>query len=101
LRGLFLRGLNTFDAVSEEEGRVSRVNENYKDPEPRVRGSFQTDEVKPHTHPYLHRSHFNPPHTSGSGGSFAEQDKWADTEKNNGKETRPKNAAVFYYIRIN
>jgi len=103
LRGVFLRGMNRFDPAGEL-GPVSTVQ---ADPETRKAGSFQGEEFKSHNHPI-----------SNSGPAFAYQVSGMGIQSNKGTEirftppsmtvgaaggaeTRPKNVAVYYYIRVN
>jgi len=103
LRGLFLRGLNQFDAHMG-----SRID-GFEDPNGNTRraGDTQADIVGTHSHrfgfgpagmsqlgngpdiPVVHPNHpgvtANPLHTGTAGGA----------------ETRPRNSAVYYYVRIN
>lgn len=107
LRGVFLRGLNIFDAYELHNG-VAVVSESQKDPDSnRTVGSWQADELRSHPHTTsLYGS-------TGGGNNFADPLKIASTDNVlrftnaktvdafGGLETRPKNKAVFYYIRIN
>ena len=99
LRGMFLRGLNEFS-----KGRKRR--DGLEDPEGDNRkvGNYQSDEMQKHQHNrnavydaggginaswVAHKKHFgyghkNPPPTELAGGT----------------ESRPKNVAVYYYIKI-
>jgi hypothetical protein len=97
LRGIFLRGLNRFD-----ENETSTVSEEQKDLDGSTRtvGSFQKDEFKLHDHKF--KSPITGPRVSyasdaGTMANFAE----TNTVGTGGTETRPKNAAVYYYIKIN
>lgn len=95
LRGMFIRGLNSFD-----EGN-SR-SDGFQDPEPnRSVGTLQKDTLKSHSHPgkvvQEVRSNWDggPPRntpvisTVESIGAYG------------GSETRPVNVSVYYYIKIN
>ncbi|MBI3134451.1 MAG: hypothetical protein HYZ14_07205 [Bacteroidetes bacterium] len=97
LRGLFLRGLNKFD-----ENESSAVNDSQKDSDGSNRnaGSFQNDEFKSHDHRFMSPiTGAKVAHTSDGGvrANFAE----STTVLSGGTETRPKNSAVYYYIKIN
>lgn len=104
LRGVFLRGLNTFDPFYTNKP----LNLNQLDPEgdKRSAGDFQNDELKKHSHNLANAG------LAFSNGSYTT--KAIDNSKNEinlgsvkkipefgGKETRPKNVTVYYYIRIN
>lgn len=97
LRGMFLRGLNTFDPFQP----VPVVASDKADPESRVVGSFQADNLKEHSHtipnPTVHAGSDKGP----DGGSYNAWGKNAPTANFGGAETRPKNVAIFYYIKIN
>ena len=83
LRGMFLRGLDNGKGI--DPGREI--------------GTYQADEVGPHTHPVnLWR------HNAGGGGiwSYPKYDGYDGTiwtRPNSGVETRPKNHSVRYLIR--
>lgn len=103
LRGKFVRGLNAFDVIGEEEGRVPHVDRLLADPEDRFRGDYQEDEFKIHTHVYRNNE-LTPGGRSNSGtGEDPAKKIFRDfeTTPQGGSETRPKNIAAFYYIRIN
>ncbi|MDJ1498815.1 hypothetical protein QNI19_38150 [Cytophagaceae bacterium DM2B3-1] len=97
LRGVFLRALNQFDPNSS-----TPTNNQQLDPmSGRTVGSYQADEFKSHTHEY------NVPHDQGSTywvrwwGAGDAKALQQTTQASGGDETRPKNIAVYYYIRIN
>ncbi len=100
LRGMFLRGLN--------ESR----NDGYQDPDTRSVGDFQEDQFQGHTLSVGTEALGNDEYTNIGDGSYAiarfnNQDSFAEiyTDGTNGTprigpETRPKNAAVYYYIKV-
>lgn len=103
LRGLFIRGLNSFEPGKDRlaEGGEAAI---WSDPDGNGRkaGSTQPDALKDHTHNFLTRA--------GSGvASQSGNDNYPNVTNNTlqtqpgggGKETRPRNAALYYYIKIN
>jgi hypothetical protein len=112
MRGLFLRGYNQFDQ-NEGSQSVSTVADEQKDPETRVRGKVQTDALKSHGHTMTIKRDPRLGYRSGisgagynSGGDFENDTNTYEVSTNktvngNPDETRPKNMAVYYYIRIN
>ncbi len=99
LRGMFLRGLNQFDPQES-----STVASDRKDPDNRIRGSFQANEFKKHDHHFAEsRNQTTKGGDSTSYGANGGGDLRTDKEvvKPGGNETRPNNIAVYYYIRIN
>lgn len=98
LRGLFIRGLNTF-----EPGRDRlREDSNWADPDGNGRGPGepQADSLKAHHHMSYGTNESGA--ASGPGGHYVtDVAKTATTSDEGAAETRPKNAALFYYIKIN
>jgi hypothetical protein len=114
LRGMFLRGLNTFDPYQP----VPVVSSSKADPDNRVVGTYQTDAFQGHFHDFsgnfvIANDGANPPsHITVSRPGVLVADKSYDYVKkpksdgNNGtprisEETIPKNVSVYYYIKIN
>ena len=96
LRGSFLRGLNYTDS-----GRVRTDGKQDPDGDGRKAGDYQADEFKKHSHPYK-KSFFPGAGKSGAGSPdvhSAHQD--TQTGDVGGAETRPRNTAVYYYIKVN
>lgn len=118
LRGVFLRGNNIFD-YSETAIGIPNVSTNQKDPtDNRLRGSIQEDEFKEHNHQIVQQSFGgvtttplavaanNSPYDGDLDGSVAVTGYDKATvpliiASTGGRETRPKNVAINYYIRIN
>jgi hypothetical protein len=99
LRGVFIRGLNQFDANSP----VPTDNQKNDPVANRIVGSYQADELKEHKHQFTTNSDAN-----GNGPApdvpltFARQGKEKrETDNTGASETRPKNVSLYYYIRIN
>lgn len=103
LRGLFLRGLNQFDpyqpvpVVSNNRGDVDNS---------RIVGSFQADAIKNHRHKVKYQRGNRNSSKGGSGNhKVTDEEKTKETTTNEciecETETRPKNIAVYYYIKIN
>ncbi len=108
LRGLFLRGLNHF----QSEGTNPRENK-WSDPEPgRFAGHLQWDSLRHHDHhvPGVENNNQRVPKwapltgegdywdTPGKGGTQTNRPQGKDVLVTS--ETRPKNIAVFYYIKV-
>ncbi len=108
LRGMFLRGLN----YSEKD---MLRNDGKEDPDGRHRiiGSYESDLIKKHEHRLtVYRDPRGGYRASVSGAGYdnskqfqgdpnATYEVGTDTGENTGSETRPRNVAVYYYIRIN
>jgi hypothetical protein len=88
LRGMFLRGVNA--------GR----NDGKEDPSgDREAGGYQEDALAKHTHPLGYGAHGL---ANGKGGGDLESGlPSVNTLPTGDKETRPKNVAVYYYLKIN
>lgn len=90
LRGMFLRGLN--------EGR----NDGKEDPDPdfegnvRIAGSYQADTLKSHSHLESLASGNGGIHSGGSYGVVNQ----VQTGKTGGNESRPRNMAVYWYVKV-
>lgn len=102
LRGVFVRGLNNFDTT------VGGVNPSLGDPDAgRGRGSYQQDQIVDHTHsfgvPDWQVSNGNGPYPDGLcwHGNTRDSSPTGPPSAANGPETRPRNVALHYYIRIN
>ena len=104
LRGMFLRGLNNIDPSKQprKDGKQDPDSE-------RKVNSYQSDIIARHEHSLsLRTSTISPEINPGTENFHASQNLGAKIEiKTNssgnwsGPETRPKNIAVYYYIRIN
>ena len=95
LRGQFIRGLNRFN---DETGDRKDGKED-ADGIGRIAGSFQPDEVISHNHKLTaaSSSHFSAGDSAGPRTSTARE---AYAAPYGGKETRPRNTAVYFYIKI-
>ncbi|WP_263603458.1 hypothetical protein [Chryseobacterium sp. PET-29] len=103
LRGVFLRGLNSFDI--NPPSTVKTIDTNQKDPENRIVGSLQTDDFKNHFHTttlnvFGHRNDGYPRQEDMDPGNWGGYMK-VNTDSKGGIETRPKNISIYYYIKIN
>ncbi|HVW97892.1 MAG TPA: hypothetical protein VHA56_18120 [Mucilaginibacter sp.] len=112
LRGRFLRGLNTIFSNGQPNLVIGAADED--DPNSnRKAGSYQADSLK--LHPHNASGHINGS-VCGSNGSHdvdGGSEKWncdpnfgdhnvvVSVQPFGGLETRPKNVAVYYYIKIN
>lgn len=97
MRGLFIRGLNKFDIA---ETTVVSNEQKDVDGENRAAGSFQNDEFKSHQHEF--RTPETGPRVSYSSDAGVKANfSVGHTTANGGTETRPKNIAVYYYVKIN
>ena len=112
LRGVFLRGLNQFDEY-EHDYTESPVPPEREDPEGlREAGHFQEGNVGAHSHASRGGGAHGKTcvhHGYGRGkscglwhdGDHTQANKGGKTLNNPGGETRPKNVAVHYYMKIN
>ncbi len=109
LRGMFLRGLNTFDPFQP----VPQIGADQADPDNRIVGSYQADAFQGHKHldqdrigAFQGREAPNTPHQrftitgTPANNSEGKVNAGFGTPRIN-KETRPKNVSVYYYIKIN
>ncbi len=98
-RGMFLRGLNAF-----QEG-VVRKDGNQDPDSGRRPGDYQADMFKAHAHeehPSRGNTWFKVHNRSGTWGNERSGNvKGLKTASAGGAETRPKNIAVYFYIKIN
>jgi hypothetical protein len=105
-RGVFLRGLDSFSPTEPPR------NDAYHDPDQnRVVGSMQMDSVGPHKHKILNVRLLEASGGKGFwGGGFEggsdqkdgfPKDIFTSDNLESPLETRPKNGAVYYYLRIN
>lgn len=98
LRGMFLRGLNEF-----EGGKVR--NDGLEDPDGATRkpGNYQEDRIKKHRHLVASRT----ADTSIGGtklpyrGGGSSREWWSEENTDGSSETRPRNVAIYYFIKIN
>lgn len=98
LRGVFVRGLNRFDGVMgerhEDEGDPNGAG--------RTPGSWQPDGLKGHSHPLVAaRGSRHEAISSRKSGRRGKAGVVVESGPYGGAETRPRNTAVYYYVRIN
>lgn len=97
LRGLFLRAVNDMGAYTAS---VPTPNPKHLNPEQKLAGQFQDYEVGEHKHGLITDN------DSGAGGGphFKSDNQGRKrtnyTDNHEGKESRPKNISVYYYIKI-
>jgi hypothetical protein len=111
LRSVFLRGLNQFDGGHEP------VGEDRADPDTRAALSYQSDALQTHRHNSEHHgapgiydsSAGTGPSARSSAASYKNRPVFLILEPSNvpgrrhvnvSPETRPKNVAVYFYVRI-
>ena len=93
LRGLFLRGINAGRDDGDEDPNGAG----------RSAGDYQQDEFKSHGHEYKCHSALAGAIVDGSFGVGNNTDLpyvWAGVTAKGGAETRPKNSAVYWYIKV-
>ncbi|MBI3137325.1 MAG: hypothetical protein HYZ15_01935 [Sphingobacteriales bacterium] len=94
LRGVFLRGLNSFDPYYT----VQPQDNSQLNPETTSVGQYQRDELKKHNHNV-------PGNGNGQTGWALENvgrtGTYPTSEYPGATETRPKNVSLFYYIKVN
>ncbi|MEN2398371.1 hypothetical protein GKZ90_0001165 [Flavobacterium sp. MC2016-06] len=93
-RGLFIRGLNL---KRNDEKADPYLRENNIE---RLVGDYQTDMLKEHTHNYT-SGKFNQVSGKGSASQFAWDPQEYTSKPTGGVETRPKNIALYIYVKIN
>lgn len=100
LRGRFLRGLNVIYGIGQ---RLPFNPKEEGDPEvTRQMGDYQADAFKSHTHQYTDRQEGNGPNQADDGNDVGfSKIETKTTSGTGGEETRPRNVAVYYYMRIN
>jgi len=100
LRGLFLRGFNIMD--ENESGYGITVVEDGDPDNHRIRGQRQNDDIKKHSHSYdVNKNDIDGSNSGTSKDPAKKHFKTESTGISGGEETRPKNMAVYYYIKIN
>lgn len=92
LRGMFLRGLNTFDA-----GSTTR-SDGKQDPSSRILGAYQADKFDAHTHEIKNRAIYQ---SGGAAEGMAQNGAYGSgvTKSAGGDETRPRNVAYIYCVK--
>lgn len=95
-RGLFLRGENAFDISFEPRPVLAEQRDNGL----RAKGGLQLDEVKRHTHNYFAGTKEHTERQTGNS-KYLINPGWKESTAFGTDETRPKNRAVKYYIKIN
>lgn len=109
LRGMFLRGLNTFDPYQP----VPTLSSEKADPDSRIVGSYQSDSFQGHKHldqdrigAFYGRESPNTPHQRFNISGTPVNNTEGRINAGYGApristETRSKNVAIYYYIKIN
>jgi hypothetical protein len=95
LRGLFLRGLNVFDPS------VLARNPAELDPDTnRTPGDYRPDAFAKHSHRLGNSLEYGSGHSNAFSAAPGDL-KFSTEPTGDSSETRPKNSAVYYYIKIN
>ncbi|HTF06177.1 MAG TPA: hypothetical protein VK826_19235 [Bacteroidia bacterium] len=98
LRGKFLRGLNILYNTGQPTLELEMADPDGANRKP---GDYQEDQFKNHAHSYILSNTQNNA-DDGTTRSYRGSDApGAMTGTVGGKETRPRNVAVFFYIKIN
>jgi hypothetical protein len=104
LRGKFIRGLNLFYSVGEPKIDFAKADPNGQG---RNVGDYQADELNAHSHSAASSGGLAHAQTYGMG-IQSNQGQQVDfmapsitVNTTGGAETRPRNVAVYYYIKIN
>lgn len=101
LRGMFLRGLNAGRSDGKEDPGNLYTDPKYE----RQPGNFQDEAVGIHDHEFAwfpeEKGSSRLPATWFGGATESQTDIFNPIRPTPGPETRPKNVAVYYYIRIN
>lgn len=100
VRGRFLRGLNQIYSVGEPAFNIAEGDSQGQ----RTVGVYQPDELKAHTHVYsMWNFGFNSSNDGGLGHNEVDvlPDQARSSQSTGGAETRPKNVAVYFYLKIN
>jgi len=89
-RGVFIRGMN-----------VNRSRDTGDPSGNRPVGNFQNDEFKSHSHSYVNAGVWARSWKGDDSGPKTAHKQQGDTSKRGGVETRPRNIALYTYIKIN
>lgn len=110
LRGRFIRGLNIIYGTGQPPLDKDKADVNGEN---RKAGDYQGDEFRAHDHKATGKLGTNVTGTNktldveegddkyNSDPNFAQKDVKIDVKNSGGDETRPKNIAVYFYIKIN
>ncbi len=104
LRGVFTRGLNSFDPFYT----IPPQNATQLNPEAKTVGVYQPDEFASHRHGvnYNDGNYAYPATGTGLQNNSGQEFRYdrplqISIKEEGGQETRPKNVSVYYYIKIN